>query len=184
MRCGECVAHETARPARVASGFWRSAGARAVLRAVEVARRFTLYEALEELPELFPFAKGAGGNLWCWTIREPESDNSPITHVENWGEPTEYSPTFETFLYRTALEDASGRWITDDLPRKLRSIASILSQLNALPLADDLAEAASRKVLDAPGRNESRGVLTIQDCRERIREHLGVKYLKQNENWF
>ena len=150
--------------------------------------RRTDFEALACFPDLQPFATSAGGDLWCWST-SLSGDQPRIFYVEYWGSSRPYAPSFETFLYRTCLEDASGRWLNDEdeLREKIRTISAILRELDQPELASDMEETSNLAYHDTGTDEHKRlgiiswGMLSVEQCRERIATYLGTEYLDEYE---
>jgi len=143
--------------------------------------------------DLQPFAQTAGGEFWCWTslrtglLQEPEilefDESTKFVHL--------YAPNFPTFLYRTALEDASGQWQIkpDELPSDIASMGKVLRKVGAAELGDDLEALSLRPVLDYTPESyrshglQLRGLLSQEEVQNRIRQFLGKEFLAERQTY-
>jgi len=140
-----------------------------------------VFKLASELQPIQRFACTAGGDFWCWKSLtnglklEPE-----ILLIEpSLHRVAIYSPTFETFLYRTALEDASGRWgiASDELIERIVSMSDGLRKVGIVELADDLKEVAGLPITRF-GPGSPPRLLDQNQCDFRIERYLGPAYLK------
>lgn len=143
------------------------------------------FDAVASNPHLQPFAQTAGGDLWCWTsFRTGHSIEPEILQVCDW-RVVVYAPTFQTFLFRSALEDASGRWDvdSDELPQRIRHMAKILRVVESHELAADLESISREPIADRTPEVVRRhgyqwlGLVNESDARQKIDQRLGGEYL-------
>ncbi len=150
--------------------------------------RENYYDLIKDNTHLQPFAKAWDGALWCWTSFRCGSSAEPeILNIDLYETVIVYAPTFETFLYRTALEDAYGRWLVqpERLGQKIQAMAKVLRGVHAAELADDLDHLVSQPIADytprsmATGTDRWFGFLSQSDADRRIETFLGSAYLNQ-----
>jgi len=147
-------------------------------------------EVVAQNGHLQPFAQTACGDLWCWTtFRTGISSDPEILLVEDsLKRVVVYAPSFQSFLYRGALEDASGRWeiAPDELPSKISEVAEILRRIDFVSMADDLDAISLRPVQDyTPVRLRAHGLrllglLPEEEVQERINRFLIGDHLQKH----
>jgi len=149
-------------------------------------------EIVERTLHLQPFAQTGSGDVWCWTAFRTGASGEPEVLLidDSFKQVVVYAPNFQTFLYRSALEDASGRReiAPDELPPKILGMAKILRQINAVKLADDLDAIGARPVKDyTPERLRGQlrflGLLSEEEVQERIKRFLGPEFLQQEHGY-
>jgi hypothetical protein len=150
-------------------------------------------EIVETTLHLQPFAQTGSGDVWCWTaFRTGPSGEPEILLIDDSSERVVvYAPNLQSFLYRTALEDASGRWriLPDELPPTIRAMAKLLRQVDAVALANDLDTLTDRPVKDyTPDRRRGHGLqflglLGEEEIQERLKQFLGDEFLDQEHNY-
>ena len=155
------------------------------LNAHQIARGREEFPPVRENPHLVPFAQDSSGSLWCWTsFRSGPNSEPEILWIDYYGAIVVYAPTFPTFLYRAALEEASDQSFDEGnyLSKKINAMAAVLLSIGVPELADDLAMLAIRPLSDftLPGaRDKCFGLLTELETRLRIERYLGASYLSQ-----
>jgi len=144
-------------------------------------------EAAWAYPHLQPFAQTCGGDYWCWTsLRTGPAHEPEILHIDpssRWVKL--FAPTFETFLYRTALEETADEREAEQkgLRRRILETVSILRNVDAAALADDLELLANRTIQDYTPSNlrscglKLMGFLSAEEARERITRFVGSNYV-------
>lgn len=141
-----------------------------------------LFETLKENPHLQPFAKTAGGDTWCWTAFRREPDQEPeILLIEDPWRVTLHAPSFEKFMYRTALEDAVvAPSISGNVPAKrVAQMASYMRKLGCVVLAEDLEEIVKR----APkvGAGLPPALINGEQMMSRLVQFIGDPYVDRDD---
>jgi hypothetical protein len=143
-------------------------------------------DGLDQSGPLQPFAQTGDGNRWSWSESTSGENSVPEIWLHEIYRVSRHAPTFETFLYRSALEDAGGCWGIEaqELPSILLGHAEILADLEAPALAEDLQALSRRPILDQAIEEVRRhgiqqiGVISEVEARDRIRKFLGEVYLE------
>ncbi len=154
-----------------------------IFRADRLFYQRELFEVLSDNPHLQPFAKAAGGDTWCWTaFRQEPGKESEILLIENsLGSVTIYSPSFEAFMYRIALEEAVAVVRAKEREEVNAKIAEMAAQLRLIG-SSHLAESLELIVESAadPGLENS-SLITEAQFMDSLTQFLGSEYVDKNE---
>jgi hypothetical protein len=147
-------------------------------------------QIVETTLHLQPFAQMGSGEVWCWTAFRTGASGEPEILLIEDRRVVVYAPSFQSFLYRSALEEATGRWEREpkELRQKILAMAKILRQVEAVTLADDLGALGARPVKDYTperlrGQLQFLGLLSEEEVQERIRYFLGADFLQQEHGY-
>jgi hypothetical protein len=145
----------------------------------------------DPIPHLLPFAFSGRHDLWCWRLDVPTGDREfeIILAPRDCVEGERWSPTFSTWAFRKALEEATTLWDPEPEARAhLAAWASVLRELGHKELAASVDEISVR-----PLREASRGkgstfsswqfLIHPEEYEQHVAEFLGEQYLKAPIRW-
>jgi len=145
------------------------------------------HQVLMDQRHMEPFARTAGGDIWCWTSfrREPGAEPEILLFEDSLGVIVVYAPSFQHFLYRSALEDAWGKWLHEDdsLAELLIQVGQTLQRLDATELGADLISLAAVTPFPAEHHPDRQAVLTMEGLKERLVRYFGPDYVEPSKTY-
>jgi hypothetical protein len=103
----------------------------------------------DPIPNLLPFAFSGGHDLWCWRLDVPTGDREfeIIFAPRDCVEGDRWAPTFSTWAFRRALEEATTFWDPEPEARThLAAWTSVLRELGHAELAETIAGINARSL--------------------------------------
>jgi hypothetical protein len=145
----------------------------------------------DPIPNLLPFAFSGGHDLWCWRLDVPTGDREYeiIFAPRDSEEGDRYAPTFSTWAFRKALEEATTFWDPEPETRaRLAAWASVLRDLGHTELAGSIEEIDARPLREASrGRGSTyrswQFLIEPEEYEQLVSRFVGAEYWKAPIRW-
>lgn len=148
------------------------------------------FDYVNILGDIIPFAVTAGGDHWCFDIKDGKVQAILICSHDD-DDADVYAPDFEKWFYRCALEECLSLYVIDTLENakvrvkeSLESSAKILLDCGQNEMADDLKSIAARSPIEIEmPRYTYHALLTGEEYEDHVKQFLGEEFLKQKVQW-